>query len=57
MLEKWRELRKKLDFGSNNLVAINIPRQNELLAKIEVAGDYSINNLSFMVYRLIYISN
>ena len=45
MLEKWREL----DFGSDNLVTINLPQRNELLAKIEVAGDYSNNNLYFMV--------
>ena len=30
-LEKWRELRKKLDFASDNLVAIYLLQQNEEL--------------------------
>ena len=53
MLERWQELRKKLDFESDNLVAINLPQRNELLAKIEVAGDYLNNRCAIAAIRMV----
>ena len=38
-LENWRELRRKLDFSSDNLLAIYLLKRNEDLMKIEETAD------------------